>query len=98
MFSGKNLKWFFDQWLYRPGIPQLHIERNIDNDNVKLRITQQGVKFDFPLEVSFVRADGSVLKQTIRVNDQMIEFKIKVPDVKSVIIDPDTKLLYAEIK
>jgi aminopeptidase N len=96
--SGKNLKWFFDQWLYRPGIPQLRIEKKIDNDDVKLRITQQGVKFDFPLEVLFVRADGSTLKQTIPVNDQMIEFKIKVPDVKSVIIDPDTKLLYTEIK
>lgn len=96
--SGKNLKWFFDQWLYRPGIPQLQIEKKIDNDDVKLRITQQGVKFDFSLEVLFVRADGSSLKQIIPVNDQMIEYKIKVPDVKSVIIDPDTKLLYSEIK
>jgi aminopeptidase N len=96
--AGKNLKWFFDQWLYRPGIPQLHIEQKIDNDDVKLRITQEGVKFEFPLEASFVRADGSVLKQIIYVNDQMIEFKIKVPDVRSVIIDPDTNLLYSEMK
>lgn len=92
--SGKNLKWFFDQWLYRPGIPQLHIEQKIDNDEVKLRITQEGVKFDFPLEIKFVRADGSALMQTIPVNDQMVEFKIKVPDVKSVVIDPECKLLY----
>jgi aminopeptidase N len=96
--SGKNLKWFFDQWLYRPGIPNLDIERNIDKDDVKIRITQKGVKFEFPLEVAFVRADGSTLRQLISVNDQMIEFKIKVPDVKSVIIDPDTKLLYSEIR
>lgn len=96
--SGKNLKWFFDQWLYRSGIPQLLIEKKIDNDDVKLRITQQGVKFQFPLEVAFVRADGSALKQIIPVNDQMVEFKIKVPDVKSVVIDPDTKLLYSEIE
>jgi aminopeptidase N len=92
--SGRNLKWFFDQWLYRPGIPQLLIERDIDKDEVKLRITQQGVKFDFPLEVLFVRADGSTLKQKIAVEGQMIEYKIKVPDVKSVIIDPDVQLLY----
>ncbi|HTM94161.1 MAG TPA: M1 family metallopeptidase [Flavisolibacter sp.] len=96
--SGKNLKWFFDQWLYRPGIPQLLIDREIDKDEVKLRITQQGVKFDFPLEIGIVRTDGSSLKETIPVNSQMIEYKIKVPDVKSVIIDPDTKLLYSEIK
>jgi aminopeptidase N len=96
--SGKNLKWFFDQWLYRPGIPQLLIERNIDKDEVKLRITQQGVRFDFPLEITIVRMDGSFLKEIIPVNGQMIDYKIKVPDVKSVIIDPDTKLLYSEIK
>lgn len=96
--SGKNLKWFFDQWLYHPNIPQLLIEKKIDNDDVKLRITQRGVKFIFPLEVLFVRTDGSSMKQTIDVNDQMVEFKIKVPDVKSIIIDPDTKLLYTEIK
>jgi aminopeptidase N len=96
--SGKDLKWFFDQWLYRPGIPKLRIEQKIDNDDVKLRITQQGVKYEFPLEVAFVRADGSLLKQTIPVHDQMAEFKIKVPDIKSVIIDPDTKLLYTETK
>jgi aminopeptidase N len=96
--SGKNLKWFFDQWLYRPGIPQLLIERDIDKDEVKLRITQQGVKFDFPLEIAIVRTDGSSLKETIPVNSQMIEYKIKVPDIKTVIIDPETKLLYSEIK
>lgn len=96
--SGKNLKWFFDQWLYRPGIPQLLIERDIGKDEVKLRITQQGVKFDFPLEIGIVRTDGSSLKETIPVNSQMIEYKIKVPDIKTVIIDPDTKLLYSEIK
>jgi aminopeptidase N len=96
--SGKNLKWFFDQWLYRPGIPQLLIERNIDKDEVKLRITQQAVKFDFPLEIKIMRTDGSFLNEIIPVNSQMVEYKIKVPDVKSVIIDPDTKLLYSEIK
>jgi hypothetical protein len=76
----------------------LLIEKNIDHDDVKLRITQQGVKFEFPLEVAFVRADGSILKETIPENDQMIEYKIKVPDVKSVVVDPDVKLLYSEVK
>lgn len=96
--SGKELTWFFDQWLYWPGIPQLQIERNIDKDDVKIRITQKGRKFRFPLEVIFVRGDGSTLKETISVDDQFIEYKIKVPDVKSVVIDPDTKLLFSEVK
>ena len=96
--SGKELTWFFDQWLYWPGIPQLMIERSVEKNEAKIRITQRGRKFTFPLEITIVRTDGSTLKETIAVNDQFIEYKIKVPDIKLVIVDPDTKLLFAEVK
>lgn len=96
--SGKELTWFFDQWLYMPGIPQLQIEQKIDNDDVKIGITQRGRKFRFYFEVIFLRNDGSTLKETILINDQFIEYKIKVPDVRSVVIDPDSKLLFKEVK
>lgn len=96
--SGKDLKWFFDQWLYRPGIPQLVIDRNIDKDGVKLKIRQEGPKFNFPLEIAIVRTDGSTLKQTIDVHDDTVEFKMKLSGVKTVVIDPETKLLYTEVR
>jgi aminopeptidase N len=66
--SGKNLKEFFEQWLYKPGHPQLNIEfTDVSDSNhfgysIKVTQVQQQRKgeelyFSFPLEVKAVFSD-----------------------------------------
>jgi len=66
--GGKDLKEFFKQWLYTPGIPQLDITWKFDASKarVELHITQKQARlFDFPLEVTI----GDKL-HTITVGDK----------------------------
>jgi aminopeptidase N len=93
--SGRDLKWFFDQWLYRPGIPKLEVTWRPGAKTVKVRQTQKEV-FRFPLEISFVSQDGKKLLQRLSVTNADEEFKISGnPTNKEVVLDPNTVLLFS---
>lgn len=97
--TGKDLKWFFDQWLYQPGIPQLKIEMKADGDDFKLNIKQGDVTYRFPIDVNILGNLGTGnFKERFYVDSKEAEFKIKTKGPFRVVIDPDTKLLYSELK
>jgi aminopeptidase N len=93
--SGKDFKVFFDQWLYRPGVPELQIKKDIGKDGLKLDIVQVKNLFQFPLEIA-VTANGKTTKQVIFVKGKETTYKLEMKGVSGVVIDPDKKLLYAE--
>ncbi len=67
---GRELSWFFDQWLRRPGFaePTVHYAYDAARRQVKL-IVEQGTRFApyrFPLAVDFTMDDGS--RREVRVN------------------------------
>jgi aminopeptidase N len=95
--SGKELTWFFDQWLYRPGIPELRIQRKIEGDEVKVKVQQVGKAFRLPLEIA-VTADGKTMVHTLLVEGSEAEFKWKGKNASKVVIDPEMKLLFAEVR
>ncbi|HVG12711.1 MAG TPA: M1 family metallopeptidase [Flavisolibacter sp.] len=92
---GKNLQTFFEQWLYKGGIPELQIQTKIDEDKVKVTIVQQQGDFRFPLEIAVV-FEGKTNKYTVPVEGKETNFKLELKGVKSVVIDPACKLLYKE--
>ncbi|MEJ7912269.1 MAG: M1 family metallopeptidase [Chitinophagaceae bacterium] len=93
--SGKNLDVFFNQWLYRPGIPQLNVQTKLEKGSVRVTVTQTGSLFTFPLEVEVLRSDGSSQLHTIAVSQKETVFLMDVPGAKKIVIDPQTKLLFA---
>ena len=96
--SGKDLKLFFKQWLYQPGLPKISGNWRYDakSKSVNLEIQQaQAGLFHFPLEINFVGRDGQKETKTIQVASKAQ--KIAIPmgfEVQSVVLDPNTWLLF----
>jgi aminopeptidase N len=92
---GKNLAPFFNQWLYQPGIPELHIKTKIDKGEVKVEIEQKKNNFRFPIDVAIHLSEGTIQKHTIYVLEKETKFKLAVEGATRVVIDPETKLLFS---
>jgi len=87
-----DLHVFFDQWLYRPGIPQLEVRSRVVKGGMEIRIKQlQKDLYVLPVELRI--AEGSPVKEII-LNDR--ETVITLPVAGKVVLDPDVKLLFEE--
>ncbi len=94
---GKDLKWFFDQWLYQPGIPQLKIDMKADGNEFKLQVKQGERVYRFPLDVQIIGNLGTEsFKERFYVDSKEKEFKIRTKGPFRMVIDPDKKLLFSE--
>jgi aminopeptidase N len=94
--SGKNLKQFFDQWLYTTGQPQLDITWSYDATgkfiNVNIKQQQKNI-FNFPLSLK-INSSRAGKKEKVFVDKAVSSFKIKADQKPtSIIVDPDTELL-----
>ena len=94
--SGKNLKQFFDQWLYTSGQPELDITWRYDAKEKFLYFDVKQLHkdlFKFPLALRINASSGSK-KEKVFVDKVVFSYKIK-QDQKpaSIIVDPDTELL-----
>lgn len=95
--SGRDLAWFFEQWLEQPGYPQLevHTDWNGEAGALALRIvqTQPWPPFRFPLEVE-AEGEGYRLKITVWVEGAQEEVVWALPGEPSrVAADPANHLL-----
>lgn len=99
--SGEELGWFFDQWLRRPGFPELTTYWRFDpaRQRVVLRV-EQGERFGayrFPLEVEVVDAAGARRRAVVEVaaepsQEVVIPLELDAPP-RAVALDPDVELL-----
>jgi aminopeptidase N len=98
--SGKNLKQFFQQWLYTPGQPLLKLrwEYNENSKTLKINIEQlQKQLFEFPLEIKIVYGGGKFLYKRMNISKQSESFIVSVKEKPSeLILDPDVSLLFEE--
>ena len=98
--SGRKLKQFFDQWLYTPGMPILKITWSQDKNVVTVIIDQlQQNVFHFPLQLAIVSSENGVMHDTIHMNTKRKQIQFVVnSSINNIIPDPETKLLFEEIK
>jgi aminopeptidase N len=83
--TGKNLYWFFEQWIYRPGYPELEVEYEWQREQKMLRLSVKQVQqadeedevaaaFRFPVEIEIVTAAPDAATET----DRRVSFHVWV--------------------
>jgi aminopeptidase N len=101
--SGQQLGWFFDQWLRRPGYPELDVTWSSDPSSHEVTLDiAQGTRygsFRFPLTVEVRDASGATHRATVSVPAQQRARLVLPRDTqpvsaaRSLVVDPDLDLL-----
>jgi aminopeptidase N len=96
--SGQTLGGFFDQWLRRPGYPEIDVTWSDSAlTSLSIGITQSGRYglFEFSLRLALVDPDGNVRRVEVGVPAQLVT-RIVLPvsgSVERIDADPDVQLL-----
>jgi aminopeptidase N len=99
--SGQQLGWFFDQWLRRPGYPELTAAWHYDPSSreVAITVTQDSRfgAFRVPLTVAVIDSAGTAHRATVSLSaaaDAVGQLRIPLPSPpQRVVLDPDVDLL-----
>jgi Aminopeptidase N len=98
--SGKNLNSFFQQWLYRGGIPKLKIVYELKNDEVEVEVIQQNKPLytHLPLQIKIELENGTSILHTVMINEELNRVKIKTTSKPvGLAIDPNVNLLFEKM-
>ena len=88
--SGRDLAWFFRQWLDAPDCPHLSVTWNADS--VVVRQHQDNL-YRFRLPLSWVNHEGQRVKHWVEVREAEMTFPIEGA-YSAPVVDPDVELLY----
>ncbi|MCK9279416.1 MAG: M1 family metallopeptidase [Melioribacteraceae bacterium] len=96
--SGKNLKKFFDQWVFKgKGMIELNYSYFLSDNSVKLNLTQiqkEYPEYKFDLDVEILFSDNSKIKERLTIDKK--DYHINIPVNKkpmNLTLDPDFWLL-----
>jgi aminopeptidase N len=96
--SGRDLGYFFQQWVYQSGQPVVSGSWETPDDTNKLTLVlrqDQEEPFSFPLDVALTTVDGDTIVRTVRMDGSEHRFDLEVDqEVRHVELDPNTNLLF----
>ncbi len=99
--AGRDLGWFFDQWIHAPGYPVLRVSHawNSAASEAVIIVEQAQAEswptYRFPLTLELRTARGPV-RRTVRVSERRTELRVALDGrPEAVRIDPDVTLLHA---
>ncbi len=99
--SGRSLGRFFEQWVYKPGHPEIEIEVTWERGILAVatkqtQSTADGVpsSFELPLELDLVDGQGRSERRRLRVTERQQSFAVASPLRPSfVVADPEMRII-----
>jgi hypothetical protein len=97
--AGRELRWFFTQWVERPGAPSLALDGVQRQDipepghQIEGRVIQKGQVYRLRVPIEIELETGEVRRTELRVNSADEGFRVSVSGVpRRVRVDPDFEL------
>jgi aminopeptidase N len=96
--SGVELGWFFDEWLYRGGLPRIegnwHYDATAKQIDVEVNQTQPGAPFKMPVDIGVsVQGSGTRIER-VQISSRNEKFRIASEQPPtSVVLDPNLWVL-----
>jgi len=98
--TGEDLNWFFNQWYFDKGHPELEIEHGYTDGKYSLKVNQtqdpanHRAIFELPVKVDIYMADGSKTTEDIWVNERQQNFEFAVNEKPAFVnFDADNIIL-----
>lgn len=94
--ADRDLGWFFEQWLRRPGHPILSVQAAQEGEEVTVTVEQRQPDawptFRFPLTLALT-SGGDTRRVTLQVDSRHGVFRLPGPAPDALAVDPDGVLL-----
>lgn len=90
--ADQDLRWFFDQWFYRPGWPKLGITHQQDGEVVNVTLEQKQATAVFKISVKLIARGPAGQSQAFAVplESAKTTVAIRCPfEVKTIVLDPE---------
>lgn len=95
--SGRELTWFFDQWLRRPGHPEVTVGWRWEPEGrltLKVRQEQDGAPFRLAVPVEVRTEDGRTVRRVVRTDGRTATARIPLASSpEAVVADPGNRVL-----
>ena len=98
--TGEDLNWFFNQWYFDKGHPELEVEHGYADGVYNLKVIQKqdpknhAAIFQLPVAVDIYKSDGSVDRQKIWVKERAQTFEFEVSEKPAFVnFDADNIIL-----
>ncbi|MEO8573138.1 MAG: M1 family metallopeptidase [Pyrinomonadaceae bacterium] len=105
--SGRDLDWFFDQWVYMAGHPKLEVKKSWDQATTTLRVTVAQTQkadritpavFRMPMDIEFTNGDTKRTEK-LSVTKRLETFSYKLPSQPTTLsLDPLEKIPVKTVK